>query len=349
MKNQLPSWLIILAWIYFGLVYGWFTAYLAFGDSCGLLALANSLAVFLFFPLPFFIILAFFIRRKTFWAGLVCVCGIFIWLWGGLFIPKKSTASAQNTNINQLSVMTYNLLGWHTYTDNQMQVIQNENPDVVFLQELNDAMAEHIHAELTDEYPYFVLSPGENVTGMGVISKYPIYTADATLQGNHWVGDPQIVTLEWQGKPVYLINIHMWPTNSIIPQDVRETSYYRELQAQAISDFMDFMDFMDGEYGVIVAGDTNTTSLSDAYRIITASGFIDSWKEAGFGFGHTFPGSLVPGSSRPVIFGIPSPQWMVRIDFIFHSSHWQASSAQIAPFDRVSDHRAVTAILDWVE
>jgi endonuclease/exonuclease/phosphatase family metal-dependent hydrolase len=71
----------------------------------------------------------------------------------------------------------------------------------------------------------------------------------------------------------------------------------------------------------------------------------DTWQEAGFGFGHTFPGSDIPGSSRPKFGNWYVPQWLTRIDYVFVSSHWGVSSASMAQFDGVSDHRGVVAEL----
>jgi endonuclease/exonuclease/phosphatase (EEP) superfamily protein YafD len=79
------------------------------------------------------------------------------------------------------------------------------------------------------------------------------------------------------------------------------------------------------------------------------SGLIDSWKEVGFGLGHTFPGSDVPGSSRPYLWGVPVPMWLARIDYVFHTSDLQAVSARMASFDGASDHRGVIAVLKRVE
>jgi vancomycin resistance protein VanJ len=342
MKNRCLSWLNVIAWVYLTIVSGWFMAYLAFGDRFGGLVLFNMLAVYLFSPLPFAIVGAFFVQRKSLWAGVAVMCLMFIWLWGGLFIPKQTSAHAHAENNGSLSVMTYNLLGWQTHSENQIEVIRQENADVVMLQELNQAMNKAIASELAAEYPYRILVPGNNVTGMGVLSKYPLYPSKLSLGGDDWVGIPQIMTLEWHHRQVTLVNIHMTPSNSVSPADMKDKCQRREAQAQAV------VDFVQGKEAVIVAGDTNTTPLSDAYKIVT-SVLTDSWMEAGFGFGHTFPGSHIPGSSRPVIFSIPSPQWMVRIDYIFHTNRWKAKSAQTALFDEVSDHRGVIAILNWVE
>jgi len=107
-------------------------------------------------------------------------------------------------------------------------------------------------------------------------------------------------------------------------------------------------DFAREKKAVIVGGDTNVAPLSNAYKIFT-SDLSDSWREAGFGLGHSFPGSSIPGSSRPKILGIPVPKWLVRIDYIFHSNDWRAVSARMAQFDGVSDHRGIVVMLEWGE
>jgi len=80
------------------------------------------------------------------------------------------------------------------------------------------------------------------------------------------------------------------------------------------------------------------------YRLI-ASVLRDSWREAGYGFGHTFPGTPTIPGTRPVILGIQVPKWLIRIDCIFHSPDLFASTAQIIPSDGASDHRPVMATL----
>jgi endonuclease/exonuclease/phosphatase family metal-dependent hydrolase len=71
----------------------------------------------------------------------------------------------------------------------------------------------------------------------------------------------------------------------------------------------------------------------------------DSWREAGFGFGHTFPGAQNEWSSRPAIAGWDVPQWLVRIDYVFHSTHFDTLAVRTAQFDGMSDHRGVVASL----
>jgi endonuclease/exonuclease/phosphatase (EEP) superfamily protein YafD len=91
---------------------------------------------------------------------------------------------------------------------------------------------------------------------------------------------------------------------------------------------------------VLVGGDANVTDLSEAYHVMTAD-LNDAWRETGYGFGHTFPGSSIPGSSRPRVAGYPVPKWLARIDYVLYSDHWVGLASRVARFDGVSDHRGV--------
>ena len=97
---------------------------------------------------------------------------------------------------------------------------------------------------------------------------------------------------------------------------------------------------------LILVGDLNATDQNSAYALI-ADQMGDAWREAGWGFGHTFPGRPTGrmGGSRPVFLGIPAPMWLVRIDYIFHSPDIQAVDAKLAPDSGQSDHRGVIATL----
>ena len=113
----------------------------------------------------------------------------------------------------------------------------------------------------------------------------------------------------------------------------------RERQAQALADFA-----ATHPEPLIALGDFNATPASVAHTTMSRV-LADSWIEAGWGPGHTFPGAASPGSSRPRIAGILVPQWLLRIDYVFHSHQWQTLGAWIGPWDAVSDHRSVVVRL----
>lgn len=78
---------------------------------------------------------------------------------------------------------------------------------------------------------------------------------------------------------------------------------------------------------LIFAGDLNTPPAGNLYRDLTRT-MSDSFREAGWGWGCTFP------SDRPLL----------RIDYVLHSSHWTATRCEVGAASG-SDHRPVLAEL----
>jgi endonuclease/exonuclease/phosphatase (EEP) superfamily protein YafD len=334
--------LTLLAYVYFICLYGWVIWHTIFGDHWGWLFLLNSLAVYLFLPLPGVLLIGLWMRRREIWLGSGVTLALGVYLYGGLFLPKLPPAQADGKT---LTIMTYNSLGFNEQPEAVVAAIRAARADVVALQELNPAVAEAIQRQLTSKYPYQTLKPQPGITGLGVISRYPLHPIGQTLPGA-WIGPPQILTMNFEGTVVTLINFHSvsvnfegWDFRAKVEQAARE----RERQAQTLAHVAAVQ-----PGPLIVLGDFNASEQSTAYRLVT-SVLTDAWREAGYGLGHTFPGADSPGSARPVIAGIPVPMWLVRIDYIFYSNHWQAASAWLGPWDGVSDHRPVVARLILVD
>jgi endonuclease/exonuclease/phosphatase (EEP) superfamily protein YafD len=330
-KGCAYRWLVALVWVYFTFLFAWLVAYILFGDRWGYLAQINILAVYLYWPFLLILLLAVFLRHRGVWIMIGVGAAVFVWLWGGLLTPQLAKPEVQNP---ALRVMTYNVLGMHNHAGPVIEVIRGQDADVVFLQELNPFMAASIVQDLSNIYPYRILDPEEGVAGTGTLGKYPLHLTGETLP-RKWVGVPQIMMMEWQGEQVTLVNFHMWATHFAPPDMVTANFRAREAQAQALADFARGV-----ETPLIAGGDANASDLSDAYQIVTGD-LSDAWREAGFGFGNTFPGSDIPGSSRPHVGPWPVPMWLARIDYVFHSDEWITLQAWMAPFDGVSDHRGV--------
>jgi endonuclease/exonuclease/phosphatase (EEP) superfamily protein YafD len=325
-----------VCWIYLGILFAWLVAFLLAGDSITYLGLVNLAAVILFYPLPLVILAAVLCRSRALGVGFLIGAAAFAWLWGGLFIPRISSASASGP---KLSVMTYNVLATHRFTQPVIAVIRAENPDVVLFQELNYTLADALQAELLETYPYHVFQATNKATGIGVISKYPIQSTGEQMP-HQWIGGPIFLTMEWNGQVVHLVDFHMDSTPGIRPlQAVQRDFQNREEQAQLLAEYAR------GKGPVILGGDANSVPISEAHRIFTSE-LHDAWQEAGFGLGHTFPGSTVPGSDRPKIGVWYVPRWLARIDYIFYSDDWTAVEARMAQIDGVSDHRGVIAVLE---
>jgi endonuclease/exonuclease/phosphatase (EEP) superfamily protein YafD len=332
--NRTGAWitarLVTLARVYFTLLFGWMILHTFFGDRWWWLFLLNSFAVYLFLPLPVILVTALLARRRETWIGLGAALMLGACLYGGLFLPKSSTAHSSSPT---LTVMSYNLLGYNENGGGIVTAIRASNADVVALQELNPLVAEAIRRDLAREYPYQALDPQEGVTGMGVLSRYPLNPTGQTLPGA-WVGTPQVLALNLNKTQVTLLHFHPFATNLGPPDHMQWSLRERERQAQAI------VDFVTAYPGPLIAPvDLNATDQSTTYTLVTGV-LKDSWREAGWGVGHTFP-----GAPSPDLNGIPIPMWLVRIDYVFHSHHWQATSAWIGPWDGASNHRPIVTKL----
>jgi vancomycin resistance protein VanJ len=330
--------LLSLSWFYLALLLAWLAGYILIGDRLRFLGLINLLAVYLFIPLPVILLAAIFFKRGSLGVGFGIGMIAFLFLWGFQFNPLRLRVERETRSDSYLSVMTYNVLAWHSYTEPILETIRHESPDVIFIQELNNNLARVLQNDLIEDYPYQILEPVDNPRGIGVISRYPIHETGVQLPGA-WIGGPQVLSLDWNNMQIILVNIHMTSTTGIRSRaHIERTFAQREDQARLLAEFV-------RDRGpTIIAGDANAAPQNDSYRILTSE-LIDAWRVAGFGLGHTFPGSTIPGSDRPRLGNWYVPPWLSRIDYVFHSAHFKAVEARTARVDGVSDHRGVVAVL----
>ncbi len=327
--------LTILIVVYCSCLYLWAGSRFIFEDRWWQLIQLNSFAVYLFLPLPLVIIFALVHRRFSACVSAALSAALWLWFFGRLFVPVFPPAEAGNSGAS-VKVMTYNILGYNSEGCKIADSIKKSGADIVFLQELNPTAAAVIEQELDSLYPYRKLDPQPGVTGKGTFSRYRLNSSRYELTG-HWVGKTQVMKVDSGVFTFYAVNFHAYTAGGV--RLIEQTETYRK---QAAHELVELCLKIDGP--VIAGGDLNSAPLSMPYRIITNE-LNDAWMEAGWGFGHTFPGAYSTGSSKPRFFGLPIPKWLVRIDYIFHSDHFKARNAETGPWCGFSDHRPVTAAL----
>ncbi len=305
---------------YSGGLLAWGVSHWRWGDRWWWLFVLNVFAPFLFLPLPLVAIAGLALRSR---ALLLAAVGVLV-LGGSVLGPSfaLNLPSAHDAGPT-ITVLTYNIFGHSDCTDCVVATIRQADADLVALQELTPPIAEALARDLGREYPYQVLAPEIGVTGMGTISRYPLRATGETLPGS-WFTAPQLLALDFAATTIIVINAHPDATPLAPGAAMEATIRRREAQAQAVATFASRQ-----TAPLIAPGDYNTTERNDAYATLTAT-LRDSWREAGNGLGHTFPG----GAAYRL-------NWLVRIDYVFHSSHWRAVSAQVRAWDRSSDHRAL--------
>lgn len=335
MKRVLRGVALALTVAYALIVVVWFVLHDLYGDSIWWLFLVNTLAFYLFVPLPAVVVMALLSRSRAAWGATLAPLALGLALFGPLFMPKAHVASASHGPT--LRVMTFNMLGYNRHPDRVVAALGRSGADVIGIQELNPVAAQAIRQRLREMFPYQALEPGEDATGMGILSRYPMRSTGERLPG-WWLGSPQVMRLVVDGRDVLMLNIH--PVSTLLSQAAieRET---RE-RAQDARDIVAFVRRHD--VPIIVTTDFNVTDQNTPYAIVSVA-LGDSWREAGWGLGGTFPGADSYMSARPRIYGVLAPMWLVRIDYVFHSRQWRPVEAHIGPWDGVSDHRPVVATL----
>jgi vancomycin resistance protein VanJ len=329
-RRQVEDGFEFMAGAYLVGLASWFALQQLIGDATWWLFLINAFAVYFFAPLPLALVVSVWRRRLPLIGGSLAGVALFVVLWGGLFWPQAH-ADAQGPTV---TVMTYNVLGYNAHPEAVVEALRASDADVIGLQELNADVAAAVERELTDEYPYQLLTPSVGVSGSGVISRLPFNPVTRELDAPGWIGAPIALEVQFEGMTFLFVQVH----------NASGATYFREREAEAkvLSRLAETE-----ALPLIVAGDFNATDRNDSYATLTRH-LSDAWRGAGSGLGNTFPGasrSDTPRSSRPDPLGIDVPQWLLRIDYVFHSDDWQAVDARIGPWDGYSDHRPVIAEL----
>ncbi len=324
-KFDLMKWLHVFTWLYFTLIFAWVIAHFLLGDRPWWMFVLNALSFYLFVPWLAVLPVALYMRRRATSIATLLVFLLAVFFHGRQFIPWRMADAAAGQSF---TVMSYNVLGYNRNPQAVTDAILASNADVVALQELNPQVGQAIQENLLAAYPYQQLDARESVFGSGVISRYPLHLTGETLPGG-WVGTPQVLALTVDGKSITLVNAHVFASNPNQPEVMDRVIAERESQARTLKDFA-----AQHAGPVIVAIDFNSTMQNTSYQIVT-SALTDAWLAGGVGPGNTFPN--IPQRALPL--------WLIRIDYVFHSSHFRAVEAQIGPWDGYSDHRPVIARL----
>ena len=342
-KSKFPtnSWLrqIVSASVllYAALVIGWTIAYSLIGDGFWLLALFNAFAVYLFAPLPLMALLTVLARRRVTWGVLLVVTLLFCGLFGSDLTPPSPVARA-GANDPALIVMTYNVL--HTVTDATPIAtnVTSANPDLVAFQELTPLLAQQLEQEIGTRYPYRTpMHPADCHAEVAVWSRYPLQVEpvdeDVLCRTCSVVMEVGDATHFGSASHVRVVNVHAWPFTGLNQESVERSFRWRQEQIALV------LDMVRGQpEPLVLLGDLNSTPMHEVYQTLSTH-LVDTFREAGWGLGHTFP------TTGGRFWGVPYPDRLVRIDHIFHSDDWRAEAAWVGEWDGSSDHRPAVARL----
>jgi endonuclease/exonuclease/phosphatase (EEP) superfamily protein YafD len=314
-------------------------------DLSPFLKLVNTVLPYLFAPLLLTLPLSWLARSRVARLSTLATLALFLSLYGAFFSPGRlQTADPPDDNV---IVMTFNLGYGRAPAEDVVRAIRQEDADLVTLQEVAPWVAWQLQRELADEYPYMQLAPTRARTAL--LSRYPIRDSQwfrpagmkrpvlqATLDLPGLAGTPARGPGEAAPAPasgVTVLVVHpRSPGLSWLGDWPLPTGLYDGWQDREMAELARRVRALEGP--VLVMGDFNMTDQTRGYAHMSAV-LKDAYREAGWGFGFTFPHGLRLGR-----WPVPGP--LVRIDYVFHSSEWQAEWARVG-CGSGSDHCYVVA------
>ncbi|WP_119073125.1 endonuclease/exonuclease/phosphatase family protein [Aggregatilinea lenta] len=302
---------------------GYLAARAAVGEQWRAVAWANNFVLWMSAAALGMAIAALLFRRRWLLVALqVPMLAAFGVLFGGLLMPHNSGAVAAAA---EFRVAAYNM---HSQDSDPAQVVQTVlalDADIVGLNEVGYEHADQLEAATKAGYPYQIWYPQPTVHGVALISRYPIL--DQEMYEPVEPANLHLrVVLDVDGTPVTVFVAHPpSPTSPFFPLGYEDGPRNVELA--------DLRARIEAETGpVMVLCDCNMSDQSDPYRSMDDL-LDDSFREAGRGFGLTFP------------YGRTFLPPLVRIDYIWISGDFTALDAHPAGSNGTSDHRPIIADL----
>jgi endonuclease/exonuclease/phosphatase (EEP) superfamily protein YafD len=312
-------------------------------DSVWWVAFLSDFTYWYFLPLMLLFPLALFIRAKR---GMLLMLPLVLIgvIWFGRYFLPKATAQASETT---LSVITFNVWGANPQLASIETWLREQDADVVFLQEALPSWLNGGLAELRDVYPF---QYGETTElgwwGSVILSKYPAASEQEFAVTADGVPYYQRLTLDVNGESIAVYNMHVLMPIGDDPHFAFDTQngflnlilkYDPEPRNAGIRRLLTALDAE--TYPFIVGGDFNMSDQATIYGDLAVR-MDDSFREAGYGFGASWPIAEIAG--------LPSfvPP-LVRIDYVWHSRDFQAVSAAMGPHLN-SDHLPLSVTLSRV-
>lgn len=230
-------------------------------------------------------------------------------------------------------MMTWNMYRGNNGLDKVGDLIREQYPDVVFLQEVlrpqhaptGRDQADDIARRIGGMKVYSVTSlraGNEHRWGdPAILSKWPLKNARFIDAGDGGRAYALLATLDAPGRPLHFLCVHANGTFKLAPRHILETAIARRKQ---IEHLLRIVDGLQGD--VVIAGDFNTPEWMPEYRWMR-----ESWVDFGM-------------SGEPSLFTHSAERPIVRIDYVFGRGEFEAGKYEVIS-TTASDHRPVVVEL----
>lgn len=229
-------------------------------------------------------------------------------------LPWYFQAKTNNKSSTKLiKIMHVNLLSSNQQYQRLKNVIEDQKPDILVLQEVNQRWAKQL-THLQKNYSHSKIMPQEDNFGIAIYSRIP----QSSVSVNNW-GLSELPSLKLSFS-IEQSSFQVYATHPLPPINAR----YRDLRNQQLSAMLEDVNL--SSEPVIIVGDLNVSMWSAFYSEFSNSGLINA--RQGFGLHNTWPAGLN-------ILGIP-------IDHIIISPKLNVKSFTTGP-NIGSDHLPIIA------
>jgi len=321
-----------LALAYLGALVWYFTVLALEPGRTGWLGMARELTLYAFLPLPVLLLAALLLLARTALVLTLPPLLLFAYFYGPQLLPRHPPEAAGP----QLRVLSFNTGGnaGGGQAPPVLRAVQAVGADLVALQEVPPVTVDALRTALAAEYPY---SAGDSEAL--VLSRFPLQGLSG-FQIPDGAYTSRQVEVQLGARRLTLTNVHVnrpaywlrW-RGGVLPVVRGYDPTRRDAQ---VAELVRYAQRAAGPH--LLVGDFNATEWSTAYELLRAQ-FEDSFRAAGWGFGHTYPSHIVWGRW---LVSVP----LLRIDYVFYSPELVALRAYVGP-DGGSDHLPVVAELSF--
>jgi vancomycin resistance protein VanJ len=329
LRRVFTSTFVALSGAYGLSVSGFLLLRLLVGETTAVIGFVSTFLHLLMLPALVLFPLSLFFRKPRLALMQAAPVAVFLASYGTSFLPRSPSIEP---NALVFSLLTYNIHDEDECLVPILDVIRAADADVVLVQEVGMGAAACFEENLSELYPYRALHPREiGNQGQAILSRFPI-SEDTFWRNPQYpfsLGH-QRVQLDLNFTSVVIYNthpIHPGMTGRFFDPAARRTEIDILLEKAAQE-----------TVPVLIGGDFNMTDqTADYFHIVTHYG--DTFREIGRGMGLTFPDLSHPQALPSFISStLPIPP-LLRLDYVFHSPHFQAVEARVWPTSGGSDHR----------
>lgn len=153
------------------------------------------------------------LRKVRVVVGLLAALIVNLSLVAPFFLSPPAPTAHAAAEGPPLRVMAMNISTSNAGYGQVVALIQERQPDLVFMSEVREDLLAVLREQLTDSYPYLHAEPSRMTLGVAFLSRQPFLAVETVMPGGR--GRRYLrAEIAWQGQPVTVVGIHPLPPMS---------------------------------------------------------------------------------------------------------------------------------------